>query len=95
MPKTKQTANNTAVINPTITVPQPTGEDKKGPKIETCEVGMFRLPGVKVDFSQYTEEQIKEMLTWARENSAYVVEDRGLFSWRKESLRDWFVLRWS
>lgn len=93
MARKSKSANNTAVINPaTITVPQP--EDKKGPKIETCEVGMFRLPGVKVDFNQYTEEQVKEMLAWAKENSAYVVEERGLFSWRKEAKRDWFILRW-
>lgn len=95
MARKSKSVNNTAVINPTITVPQPAGEDQKGPKIETCEVGMFRLPGVKVDFNQYTEEQVKEMLAWARENSAYVVEERGLFSWRKEAKRDWFVLRWS
>ncbi len=103
MPRKKKTANpqtaNTAVTNPgaifnNITIPQPSGEDKKGPKIENCEVGPFRLKGVKVDFNQYTEEQIREMIAWARENSAYVAEEQGLFSWRKESLRDWFVLRW-
>jgi hypothetical protein len=24
-----------------------------------------------------------------------VVEDKGLFSWKSEAKRDWFVLRWS
>ncbi len=103
MPRKKKTASaqsaNTAVTNPgaifnNISLPTPTGEEAKGPKIETCEVGMFRLPGVKVDLNQYSEQEVAEMMTWARENSAYVAEDKGLFSWRKESLRDWFVLRW-
>ncbi len=84
MPRKTKTASaptvNTAVTNPgavfnNITIPQPSGEDKKGPKIETCDVGPFRLKGVKVDFNQYTEDQIKEMVAWARENDAYVVED--------------------
>lgn len=77
-----------------ITIPQPSGEVKKGPKIETCEVGLFRLPGVKVDLNQYHEDEVKEMLAWAKDNDAYVVEDKGLFSWRKEAKRDWFILRW-
>ena len=34
------------------------------------------------------------MIAWARENDAYVVEDKGLFSWKKEAKRDWFILRW-
>lgn len=97
--KASQSATTTAVTNPgaifnNITLPQPSGEDKKGPKLETCEVGLFRLPGVKVDLNQYSETDVKEMISWARENDAYIVEDKGLFSWKKEAKRDWFILRW-
>ncbi len=87
--------------NPTVNVPAPgtfmppMTTEEKGPKLETCEVGPFRLKGVKVDFAQYTEDQIQEMIAWARDNDAYVVEDKGLFSWRKEAKRDWFILRWT
>lgn len=97
VPASKAIANPNAgssTIFNNITLPQPSGEAKKGPKIETCEVGLFRLPGVKVDLNQYHEDDIKEMLAWARDNDAYVVEDKGLFSWRKEAKRDWFILRW-
>lgn len=94
MAKTKKQSVSVNIPAPGTFMPPMTAEEKKGPKIETCEVGPFRLKGVKVDFAQYTEDQIQEMIAWARENSAYVVEDKGLFSWRRESLRDWFVLRW-
>lgn len=102
MPRKAKTANaqtaTTAVTNPgaifnNITLPQP--EDKKGPKLETCEVGPFRLKGVKVDTSQFSEAQYQEMIVWVKENSGYVVEDKGLFSWKSEAKRDWFILRWS
>lgn len=91
---------NTAVTNPgaifnNITLPQPSGEDKKGPKFETCSVGMFRLPGVKVDFNQFTEEQVEEMRKWALENGAYADPGNGLFSWKDPAKRDWFLLKWS
>ncbi len=76
-----------------INLPNPEG--KKGPKIETCEVGPFRLKGVKVDIEQFTADEYKEMIAWSKENGAYVVEDRGLFSWKSEAKRDWFILRWS
>jgi len=104
MPRKAKQANaqavNTAVTNPSaifnnITLPQPSGEDKKGPKLETVEVGPFRLKGVKIDVNQFTNEQYQEMIAWAKENNAYIVEDKGLFSWKSEAKRDWFILRWS
>jgi hypothetical protein len=89
-------SNNTAVTNPNLPHP-PFGAEaaKQGPKLESCEVGPFRLKGVKVDLGQYTEEQVVEMRSWAKENGAYVDSDRGLFSWKDEAKRDWFILRWS
>jgi hypothetical protein len=71
-------------------------------KLKTCEVGMFRLPGIIVengdeeDSPDITEEQLKEMEDWC--NSEFGTGMRmtnKLFSFRKESQRDWFVLRWS
>jgi hypothetical protein len=86
---------NTAVTNPNLPQP-PFGNENKvdEPKIATCEVGPFRLAGVKVDFNQFTEEEVKEITDWARENGAYV-SDTGLFSWRDPGKRDWFILRWT
>lgn len=89
----KKAATTVNVPAPGTFMPPMTAEEP-GPKIETCEVGPFRLKGVRVDINQYTPEQVTEMIAWARENDAYVVEDKGLFSWKKEAKRDWFILRW-
>jgi hypothetical protein len=68
-------------------------------KLQTCEVGMFRLPGIVIEAEEdevITEEQLKEMEEWC--NSEFGTGMRmtdKLFSFRKESQRDWFVLRWS
>lgn len=70
--------------------------------LKTCEVGMFRLPGVIVEdeddenTTAVSEEQLKEMEDWC--NSEFGTGMRmteRLFSFRKESQRDWFILRWS
>lgn len=68
-------------------------------KIVNCEVGMFRLPGVIIEAEEdetITEEQIKQMEEWC--NSEFGTGMRmtdKLFSFRKESQRSWFILRWS
>lgn len=91
-PKTVSTAvtNPNAVFN-NIKLPDPEG--KKGPKLETCEVGMFRLPGVKIDLEQFNEDQIKEMEEFARESGAFI--GSGLYSWKNAGKRDWFILKYS
>lgn len=97
MAKSKNTTATTHVNIPApgSFMPPLSAEENKGPKLETCEVGPFRLKGVKVDINQYTVEQVTEMIAWARDNGAYIVEDKGLFSWKSEAKRDWFILRWS
>jgi len=64
------------------------------PRIRVCELGPFRLPGVEVDLTQYTEEQALDMEVWVRENHGYVAKP-GVFSWRSPAHRDWFTLKWS
>ncbi|NBR62525.1 MAG: hypothetical protein EBT86_13030 [Actinobacteria bacterium] len=71
-------------------------------KLKTCEVGMFRLPGIIVEDDEdenktkVSEEQLKEMEEWCNSEFGTGVRmtDR-LFSFRKESQRDWFILKWS
>jgi hypothetical protein len=64
-----------------------------------CEVGMFRLPGIIVEAEKdetISEERLKEMEDWC--NSEFGTGMRmteRLFSFRKESQRDWFILKWS
>jgi hypothetical protein len=70
--------------------------------IKTCEVGMFRLPGIVIEDDddetavKVTEEQLKEMEEWCNSEfgTGMRMTDR-LFSFRKESQRAWFILRWS
>lgn len=74
-----------------VTNPQP--DKTPAPKIEVCEVGPFRLSGVKVDTGQFTDAELAEMTAWVKDQGGYVGE-QGLFSWKKAKLRDWFLLRW-
>lgn len=62
-------------------------------KLTACEVGMFKLPGLIMDVEQYSEQQIEEMQSWAKENGATRMTET-LWSFRKEAMRDWFVLKW-
>jgi hypothetical protein len=68
-------------------------------KIVNCEVGMFRLPGIIIEAEEeetVTEEQLKEMEDWCNSEFGTGMRMTGkLFSFRKESQRDWFILRWS
>lgn len=66
---------------------------------KTCEVGMFRLPGIVLEAEEeenITEVQLKEMEDWCNSEfgTGMRMSDK-LFSFRKESQRDWFILRWS
>lgn len=71
-------------------------------KLKTCEVGMFRLPGIVIedddneDAIPVSEIHLKEMEDWCNSEfgKGMRMTDR-LFSFRKESQRDWFILRWS
>jgi hypothetical protein len=67
--------------------------------LKQCEVGMFRLPGIIIETEEdetITEEQLKEMEDWCNSEfgKGMRMTDR-LFSFRKESQRSWFILRWS
>lgn len=68
--------------------------------LKTCEVGLFRLPGLVVEDKdeehKVSEETLKEMEEWCTSEFGVGMRMTGrLFSFRKESQRDWFILRWS
>ena len=70
-------------------------ESRKVLGIKTCEVGLFRLPGIVFEKGQLTPEKIAEMDEWAK--SAQGVGTRMtdvLWSFKSESQRDWFILKW-
>lgn len=65
-------------------------------KMETCEVGMFRLPGVVLSKDEMTEEKLHEMDEWRlTEQGVGTRMTDLLWSFKSESQRDWFILRWS
>ena len=60
---------------------------------------MFRLPGLVIESEEeetISEESLKEMEDWCNSEfgTGMRITER-LFSFRKESQRDWFILRWS
>jgi hypothetical protein len=70
-------------------------------KLKTCEVGMFKLPGIIVerpeDWSdEHWQQTQEEMDSWvASEQGTGTRMTEYLWSFRKESQRDWFILKWS
>ena len=60
---------------------------------------MFRLPGIIIEAEEdetIDENKIKEMEEWCNSEFGKGIRmTERLFSFRKESQRDWFVLRWS
>lgn len=65
-------------------------------KIETCQVGMFRLPGVVLDKEEMTEAKLQEIDEWRlTEQGVGTRMTDLLWSFKTESQRDWFILRWS
>lgn len=59
------------------------------------EVGMFRLPGIVFAKGQITEDLNKEMIAWANAEGVGMSMTENLWSFKKESHREWFILRWS
>jgi len=65
-------------------------------KIETCQVGMFRLPGIVLNKEEMTEDKLSEMDAWrlTEQGTGTRMTDL-LWSFKTEAQRDWFILRWS
>jgi hypothetical protein len=65
-------------------------------KMERVEVGMFKLPGLVLDKEEMTEEKIAELDEWVKsEQGTGTRMTEVLWSFRNESQREWFILKWS
>ena len=68
-------------------------------KLVLCEVGMFRLPGLIVTDEgdrPLGEEKLIDLDIWATsEQGTGKRLTEKLWSFKNESQRDWFILRWS
>lgn len=71
-----------------------------GLKLKTCEVGLFRLPGVVIEKPEDISETnwlalLEEMDAWAHETNCGKRMTDVLWSFRNEKQRDMFILKWS
>lgn len=66
-------------------------------KISTCEVGLFKLPGVVLDKEEVTDQVLFEMDNWALTEQGHGCKriSKVLWSFKNTGQRDWFILRWS
>jgi hypothetical protein len=62
--------------------------------MKTCEVGVFKLPGVVFDKGDLTEAQAKEIKAWIEDNKCGYFMNNELWSFKTTAQRDWFILRW-
>lgn len=62
--------------------------------MKTCEVGMFRLPGVAFDKGDLNASQVKEINKWIKEHKCGYHMHDDLWSFKTMAQRDWFILRW-
>ena len=63
--------------------------------MKQVEVGMFRLPGLVFKKGQISPELLEEMKRWAEAEGVGMNMTEELWSFKKESHREWFILRWS
>ena len=59
------------------------------------EVGMFKLPGLVFAQGEVPPELLEDMLAWAEAEGVGMSMTEKLWSFKKESHREWFILKWS
>lgn len=62
--------------------------------MKNVEVGMWRLPGIAFEKGQLSPELNKEMMAWAAAEGVGMGMTEQLWSFKKESHREWFIMRW-
>jgi hypothetical protein len=63
--------------------------------MKNVEVGMFRLPGIAFERGELPTELIQDMQAWAEAEGVGMSMTENLWSFKKESHREWFILKWS
>ncbi len=63
--------------------------------MESCQVGIFKLPGLKFTKGSLPQELQDEMVAWAKENNCGTQMSNWLWSFKNEKQREWFILRWA
>lgn len=63
--------------------------------MKTCEVGLFKLPGIVFEQGQLTDQQIIDIAKWSEETRCGKQMSNTLWSFKNEKQRDMFLLRWA
>lgn len=63
--------------------------------MENCEVGMFRLPGIKFEKGSLPPDLIQQMEDWCNQHNCGKKMTDYLWSFKKEKYRTMFILHWS
>ena len=63
--------------------------------MEHCQVGLFKLPGIKFEKTEIPEDIVNDMNEWCKENNCGMQMNSWLWSFKNDAQRDWFILRWS
>jgi hypothetical protein len=63
--------------------------------MKQVEVGMFRLPGLAFERGELSTDLNEEMIAWAEAEGVGMSMTESLWSFKKESHREWFILKWS
>lgn len=62
--------------------------------MKNVEVGPFRLPGIAFEKGELPPELNEQMIEWAKAEGVGMSMTESLWSFKKESHREWFILRW-
>ena len=63
--------------------------------MKTCEVGLFKLPGIVFEQGRLTEQQISAIANWCEETHCGKQMTNTMWSFKNEKQRDMFLLRWA
>lgn len=63
--------------------------------MENCQVGLFKLPGLKFEKGALPLELTEEMDAWCQTNNCGTKLSEWLWSFKTEAHREWFILRWN
>lgn len=62
--------------------------------MKNVQVGMWKLPGIVFEKGELSSELNEEMVAWAQAEGVGMSMTENLWSFRKESHREWFIMRW-
>jgi hypothetical protein len=62
--------------------------------MKNVQVGMFKLPGISFEKGELSAELNEEMQAWANAEGVGMSMTESLWSFKKESHREWFILKW-